>query len=323
LLEHGIAATALPALGLDELQQVAAAMDDACRYLDGSVIDYFRRQLGVCKANDGTLGTTKTLPVVLGILGAVEEHARNVKPDVRRELLGFGAETAEFAGWLYRDARDVARALFWHDRSTEWAQEAGDMPMQGYVLLKKAQLAYDEREPVRMLTLAQAVQSGPWSLPKRVRAEAAQQEARAEAMLGASVDSVERKLDQSRQLLTESHSEHSTLGAHYGEILLTMQTAACFTEAGQPCRAVALYTQSLSENSFSLRDYGFFLSWMAASVALAGEPDQAAMIGLASATRATQASSQRTKHELVRVLDKLKPWQNRPAVKELHEALRP
>jgi hypothetical protein len=38
---------------------------------------------------------------------------------------------------------------------------------------------------------------------------------------------------------------------------------------------------------------------------------------------ATHASSQRTKQELVRVLDNLKPWRNRPAVKELHEALRP
>ncbi|MGH8566737.1 MAG: helix-turn-helix transcriptional regulator, partial [Gammaproteobacteria bacterium] len=34
LLTHGIAAAALPALGLDELQRVAAAMDDARRYLD-------------------------------------------------------------------------------------------------------------------------------------------------------------------------------------------------------------------------------------------------------------------------------------------------
>ncbi|GLZ37912.1 helix-turn-helix transcriptional regulator [Actinokineospora sp. NBRC 105648] len=322
LLKHGIAATALPALGLDELRQVASAMDDARRYLDGSVVDYFRRQLDVCKRDDGTLGTRKTLPMVLGLLGAVEEHAREVKPDVRRGLLAFGAQTAEFAGWLYRDARDMGRALFWHDRATEWAQEAGDMPMQGYVLLKKAQLAYDEREPLRMLTLAQAVQSGPWSLPKRVRAEAVQQEARAEAMLGASVDAVERKLDQARTLLSAGGAgESSTLGAHYGETLLAMQTAVCLTEVGQPRRAVAVYAESLRENTFSPRDYGFFLSWMAASLAKAGEPDQAASTGLASAEQAMRSKSERTKQELVRVLDSLKPWQDRSAVKELRHAV--
>lgn len=323
LLVRGLAAAALPALGLPEMQHVAAALDDARRYLDGSVVDYFRRQLAACKADDGTLGTSSMLPMVLGILGAVEQHAREVKPGVRRELLAVGADSAEFAGWLYRDLRDVPRALYWHDRAIEWAQEAGDQPMQGYVLLRKAQLAYDEREPLRMLTLSQAAQHASFHLPKRVQAEAVQQEARAEAMLGASIDAVERKLDDARQLLTaaDAHPDDSKLGAHYGPQLLAMQAAICHTEAGQPRRAVALYEQSLTERTFSPRDYGFFLSWMAASLALAGEPDQAAVTGVTSAQRATDANSQRTKRELVRVLDALKPWQNRPAVRELQVAI--
>jgi hypothetical protein len=65
--------------------------------------------------------------------------------------------------WLYRDMHDPLRGGFWYDRATEWAQEAGDMPMQGYVLLKKAQMAYDERDGVRVLTLAQAAQMDPGS----------------------------------------------------------------------------------------------------------------------------------------------------------------
>jgi len=324
LLKHGLAASALPAIGLPEMEQVAAAMDDAHRYLDGSVVDYFKRQLAACKADDGMLGTRKTLPMVLGILGAVEEHARDVKPDVRRDLLAVGADSAEFAGWLYRDLRDAPRALYWHDRAIEWAQEAGDMPMQGYVLLKKAQLAYDEREPLRMLTLSQAAQHTSFQLPMRVRAEAVQQEARAEAMLGASVDEVDRRLDRAHQLLVtaDERPTGSKLGAHYGPPLFAMQAAICQTEAGQPRRAVALYESSLNEQSFSPRDYGFFLSWMAASLAFAGEPDQAAVTGIASARRATDAHSARTKRELVRVLDILKPWQNRPAIRELREAVR-
>lgn len=298
-------------------------MEDARRYLDTSVTDYLRRQLVLCKADDGTLGPVKTLPMVLGILGAVEEHARDVKPAVRRELLNVGADSAEFAGWLYRDARDMLRALYWHDRAVEWAQEAGNIPMQGYVLLKKSQLAYDEREPLRMLTLAQAVQNGPWQLPGRVQAEAVQQEARAEAMLGAPRATVERKLDQARQLLTTNRGDDgSALSAHYTEALLHMQTAVCYAEAGEPRRAVDLYDRSLTEDSFSPRDYGFFLSWMASSLALAGEPDQAATTGMESAARAGDAGSKRTKQELIRVLDVLKPWQNRPAVRGLQEAVR-
>jgi DNA-binding XRE family transcriptional regulator len=321
LLKHGLAATALPALGLDELGRVAEAMADARRYFDGPVLDYLSRQLAACKTDDGTLGPAKTLPLVLGVVGAIEEHARDVKPDIRRDLLRLGAEGAEFAGWLYRDVRDYGRTLYWYDRAIEWAQEADDQAMQGYVLLKKAQLAFDQREPLRMLTLAQAVQRGPWSLPTRVQAESVQQEARAEVMLGATADAVAAKLDRARQLLGARDDAASTLGAHYNDTLLTMQTAICYTEAGAPRRAVELYDESLVENRFSPRDYGFFLSLRAGSLALAGEPDEAARTGVESAARADSTSSRRTKQELVRVLGYLRPWTNRPAVTQLREVV--
>jgi hypothetical protein len=191
---RGIAANTLPAVELDMFQHVAAALDDAHRYLDGSVVNYFAQQLDKCKVDDGNLGPAKALPMVLGILGAIQHHAREVKPNVRRALLQVGADGAEFAGWLYRDLHDPTSATYWHDRAIEWAQEAGDLAMQGYVLLKKSQMAYEGRDALRVLTLAQAAQNGPWRLPPKVRAEVAQQEARGLAMLG------ERSAPSSRSL---------------------------------------------------------------------------------------------------------------------------
>jgi tetratricopeptide (TPR) repeat protein len=324
LLAGSLAAAALPALGLDELQQVAAALDNAHRYLDGSVVDYFRRQLEACKTDDGTLGPAKTLPVVLGILGAIDEHGRDVKPDVRRELLTVGASGAEFAGWLYRDVRDPQRATYWHDRATEWAQETSDTAMQGYVLLKKAQAAYDERDALRMLTLSQAVHNGPWQLPLRVRAEAAQQEARGHAMLGEDNELISRKLDEAQQLLAKADdvTDEQQLGVHYNTTLLTMQTAICLTEAGQPRRAAELYREWLSAHQFSPRDYGYFLSLMASALALAGEPDEAAQAGVTSVQLARATNSERTIQELGKVISTLKPWKSRAAVRELQEAVR-
>jgi tetratricopeptide (TPR) repeat protein len=305
-----------------EPEHVAAALADARRYLDEAMVDFFRQRLQRIKADDGRRGTAAVLPLLLGMLGAIQEHAAQVRPGVRKALLVVGADSAEFAGWLYRDVHDLTRALYWHDRATEWAQEAGDAAMQGYVLLKKAQLAYDERQPLRMLTLSQAARNGPWRLPLRVQAEAAQQEARAEAMLGAAPGCVLARLDQAQELLhqAESAAQHN-LGAHYNQALLTLQTAACHVEAGQPARAVELYRTVLDANGFSPRDYGFFLSWMAAAQALAGDADQAAGTGLESAARAAYAGSGRTRRELVRVLDTLRPWQHRPAVRELVAAI--
>lgn len=179
-----------PALGFDELRHLGAAFDDARRYLDIEVVGYFKKQLNNCAANDGAHGPAQVLPRALGIVAAIEIHAREVKANVRRELLAVGAQAAEFVGWLYRDARQSRLSGHWRDRAMEWAQEAGDWPMQGYILLKKSQAAWDERDGLRMLTLAQAAHDGLWQLPPQVQAEIAQQEARGLAMAGESSSAV-------------------------------------------------------------------------------------------------------------------------------------
>jgi tetratricopeptide (TPR) repeat protein len=325
-LKTGIAAAALPGLGLEELQHVAAAIDDARRYMDGPVVDYFRRQIESCKADDGKLGPKKALPVMLGLLIAVEEHARDVSANVRRELLTVGAVGAEFAGWLYRDIHRPLVAAYWYDRSMEWAQEANDLAMQGYVLLRKSQMAYDDRDAVRVLTLAEAAGQGHWGLPTKVYAEVAQQRARAYAMLGEPMDLVERALTEANQFLSRSesvpdgHGQH--LSSHYSRAVLTLQTASCYIEAGQPARAVALYATALQNSSLSRRDEGYFLARRAFSLALAGQPDEAASVGLQSVRISDATNSLRTRRELRRTMSTLKPWATRPRPRELHEALR-
>lgn len=262
--------------------------------------------------------------MILGIIGAIEHHAGTVKPDVRRRLVAVGARSAEFAGWLYRDSATPRFADYWRDRAVEWAQEAGDLSMQGYILLKKSQAAWDTRDAARMLALAQAVREGPWQLPSKICAEAAQQEARGHAMLGAELAVVERKLDEARALLDdprETDQEASGLSAHYDLSLLTMQTAICYAEAGKPLRAVEIYRQELTARAFSRRDYGYFLSLMANTVAAAGEPDHAARLGIDALSVAAKTDSRRTVKELHRLTGRLEPWAQRAAVRELHDAL--
>ncbi len=167
LLLHGVAATTLPGLNADEAEHIAKALKNARRYSDAEIVASFKRQLDACKADDGMLGSHRTLPTVLGMLGAIKVTAQDAKPEVRRALFAVGARGAEFAGWLCRDLHDQDRATFWHDRATEWAQLSGDLPMQGYVLLKKAQTAYDDRDAVNVLGFAEAAQSGPCRLPPK------------------------------------------------------------------------------------------------------------------------------------------------------------
>jgi transcriptional regulator with XRE-family HTH domain len=314
----------LSALNVDEQHHVEAALSDARRYFDGPVVDYFRRQLDVCMMSDGEQGSTATLPAVLGLLGAVEQHGREIQPAVRRELLSFGACGAEFVGWLYRDANDPAQARFWYDRATEWAQEAGDLPMQGYVLLKKSQMAYDARDALRVFTLAQAALEGPWQLPTRVRAEVTQQEALGMAMVGEPLPAVERMLDGASQLLARAvaDSERPGLpGAYFTDTTLILRNAATFTEAGKPSRAAVVFGEVLANAGLSRRDAGFFRARRAAALALSGEPDEAATVGLESVEVATATSSRRTLRVLTEVMSTLTPWRGRPLVRELHDAM--
>jgi hypothetical protein len=104
--------------------------------------------------------------------------------------------------------------------------------------------------------------------------------------------------------------------------LLTMQTAVCYREAGQPLRAVELYQRSLSCGTFSLRDRGYFLSLMAGDLAQVGEPDTACEVSQKATIIAVEMRSQRTMHELRRVLETLTAWRRRLSVRALTDALR-
>lgn len=315
----------LPVLGLDEIRQFMAALENARRYADRAVADHFRRQLTACAANDGIKGPKETLPLVLAIIAAIEHEVRDAKPAVRNELLAAGALGAEFAGWLYRDSAAPGLAGYWQDRAAEWAQIAGDQALQSYVLLKKSQLAWDARDAQRMLIFAQAAQQRSQDLPLRVQSEALQQEARGYAMLRGDIGFIRAKLDEARGLLADEQPDASdadpALAAHYGASLLALQTAICYCEIGLTGQAVELYEEHLTVEGFSRRDYGYFRALSGLALASDGRPDEASAAGREALNLAIATSSARTMKELTRLLAQLHPWPDRPAVQSLHREL--
>ncbi len=310
-------------LNADELDHLAAGLREAGRYLDESVIGYFRRQLSHYQKADGRLGPDKALPVVLGMLGAIQQQMPVVKPQVQGALLAVGAEAAEFAGWLYRDLRSSSTATYWYDRAMEWAQIANDTAMQGYILLRKSQMAYEERDAQRVATLAEAANHGQWHLPPIVRVEVIQQDARGRAMLGEPAAAVERRLDQARQLFDGAQpDDRPQFGTYLDAGALLLREASCYIEAGKPIQAVACFDDALSATGLSRRDQGYFRARRAFACALSGDPDDAARDGLAALSIASSVKSERTTRELRRTIKVLAPWSSRPAPRQLREALR-
>jgi len=320
--QQGTAVQILAPDDVAELEQLAAALEDARRYLDGSAVDLFRRLLDRSKADDGDRGAAKALPLVLGILGAISQHVREVKSHVRCPLLSLGADGAEFAGWLYRELQDRGGATFWYDRAMEWAQEANDTAMQGYVLLKKSQMAYEERDAHRVVTFAEAAHQGPWTLPPIIRAEVTQQHALGLAMVGEPISEVEQQMQVARDILTQAASDEETGQCVYFTLdTLLLRQATCYTEAGKPARAAALFEDVIASCRLSHRDAGFFRARRATALALSGEPDEAAEVGLQACRTARETNSGRTVRILTETVEILRPWSGRPGPRALRQAV--
>jgi hypothetical protein len=314
----------LPVASADQLRTIGRLVTEARDQAEAELVGFFAARIEDCQVRDGSYGPVEALPATLSVIAAIDLAAREVARVTRRDLLTLAARGAEFAGWLYRDAGALDQATYWYDRATEWAQEAHDPVMQGYILLRRSQMAYDSRDPVRVLSLAEAADGGPWQLPTCVRAEVVQQEALGLGMLGATGAEVEQKLGHAWDLLAQDRPDEDArrLGAVLTAHTLTLRAAVCYTESGQGKRAADLFEQVLATGRLSHRDTGYFTARRAAALARADEPETAATLALESAEIATGARSQRTHRVIAEVADTLQPWSDRPAVRALRELVR-
>lgn len=322
----GLAGVA-PVLDLDALEHLTAAAHGARRHGDGEILGHLRAELDVAAHADGLAGPHEALPTVLGILTAINSAARTAGEDLRRDLLALGARGAELAAWLHRDAGAPAPAVaYWHHQAKEWATFTGDGAMHAYVLLRQAQ-ATDRNDAARMLDLARAATTGPWTLPPRPRAEALQQEARALALTGAGADQVARALDSAHAALDQSAPASGPatctgpLGDGYTRERLMVQSAICYREAGQSERALSLFREHLATRVFAPRDRAFFTANYSGALVEAGEPDEAATAALQALALAAGARFGQVLAELHRTADGLAPYAGRPAVREFRQRL--
>lgn len=291
---------------LDVADRVRRAMAKPARYADARFVDAFRVQLETAKALDGRYGAALALATAKGILDVTESVVSEVPETVRGEVLVLGAEAAEFVGWLFRDLADPAQAGYWYDRAMEYAQLCGDLSWQGFVLLRKSQMAYESRSAHRVGLFARAAIEGPWRLSSRFYAEALLQVARGDLMLGQRVD-------------LEATAEYAR-DASAGEDL-TLREASCWLEAQEPERAAELYEAGLMADGLSLRDAGYFQARQAVALAQAQAPDLAAERAYEALTAAARTGSRRTHRAVVATRAALAPWQRRDSVAALDDAL--
>jgi hypothetical protein len=145
------------------------------------------------------------------------------------------------------------------------------------------------------------------------------------ALTGETTARVERAMDDAHQVLEAVLSgDHDEGGsASFTADTLVLRKAACYTEAGKPAKAAALFGEVIASGRLSRRDVGFFLARRASALALSGEPDEASTAGLEALRLASVTSSERTRRVLRDALQVLQPWDRRPGPRQLREALSP
>ena len=102
------------------------------------------------------------------------------------DALRLGSQFTEFCGWLYQDSGDYQCAMYWTDRSLEYAAELDDRRVISYVLMRKSNIATESGQPGHGLGLANAALKQHQQLTPRLSAVALRQRANAYAMLNES-----------------------------------------------------------------------------------------------------------------------------------------
>ncbi|SEM69868.1 helix-turn-helix transcriptional regulator [Streptacidiphilus jiangxiensis] len=320
-------AGAAPLLDLAALEHLTAAVRDAHRYADHELVAHLGAALDETARMDLTRGSHRAMPAALGVLSVISTAARGARPDVRRELLFLGSRAAEFTAWLHHDVGSPDHAVgYWHGQAKEWATFTGDGAMHAYVLMRQAQ-ALGRDDPARMLDLARAATSGPWTLPPRPRAEALQQEARGLAMTGGDAGEIARVLDRAHAALDQAEepagptSCTGPLGDGYTRERLLVQSAIRLREAGRPAEAIVAFQTHLTTQAFAPRDHAHYSAFLAGSLADIGEPDEAAAVALEALEVAADVRSGQAISALSGAARTLFPYRQRPQVRELHERL--
>ena len=116
-------ATSPTSLGLSRPPELPAA------HLQSSgqaVISSLQMMLETSVRADAQIGPSYLIPGVLGQLPVIEQVCRMTRGTDHEGALRLASQFTEFCGWLHQDSGDRECAMYWTDRSLEYAIELDD-----------------------------------------------------------------------------------------------------------------------------------------------------------------------------------------------------
>lgn len=249
---------------------------------------------------DNLCGPRPVIPLVTDELNFVRGLTASARGPDRAHLVGVLTRLAEMLGWLHQDSGDLTTAMRCTNTALDYACETGDAALISYVMMRKSNIAGDNRNPDLTIRLAMTALDRPSRLPADLRAVALRQQAHGYALAG-DYDDCARALDDAHRHASVPPGE-SGLAPYCTPEYIEMEAAQCWVELNRPDLALQLLDTATfaSWSPEFRRDQGLGLARLALAHAAAGHPEQAIAISLNAVPVAADTQSQRIAAQLWR-----------------------
>jgi tetratricopeptide (TPR) repeat protein len=242
----------------------------------------------------------------------------------RAEMLRFACQFAEFGGWLFQDAGDLACAADWTARALDYALELGDQRVIAYTLMRKAMIATESGSPAQGLGIANSVLEYKDALTPRLRAVILRQRSYSHAALGEVVASAKDSDEAVTEAIAGMRQDEQDGAPYCTPTYAAMEAGASWLLLGHPRTAIPILETGRSEwpDNSQVRDYALCLSRLAAAYAEAGELEHARVAAGEVLTLARGLGSRRVAGRIDLVYRRLARWRQDPAVASLRGSLK-
>lgn len=303
----------------------------------------FERMLDTVRLTDDTLRSfeeayagfqtaARTLPpaqLIDGLIGNVavlDGLRRRVSTTERPRYSHMQARYAESLSWLSEEAGDLAGAMYWIDRASQWGQAADWQAMTAYGFVRRSMMVISfSGDGLRAVDNATAVFAMSNTSP-RMQGLAAKQMAFGYALAGVESASNHALDDAMRLLSKPMRDDDAVLGQRsvVNEDLFTIFRATCDIYLGRGERVVPVLEPRLASlSASSVRTATITRAKLARAYANAGQPEEAARLSLKTLDDTERVGSLSARSELKRALPVLNNWHGREDIQMVMQRLRP
>jgi len=242
----------------------------------------------------------------------------------RAEMLRFACQFAEFGGWLFQDAGDLACAAHWTARALDYALELGDQRVIAYTLMRKAMIATESGSPAQGLGIANSALEYKDALTPRLRAVILRQRSYSHAALGEVIASARDSDAAVAEAIAGIWQDEQDRAPYCTPTYAAMEAGASWLALGHPETAIPVLEQGRAEwaDNSQVRDYALCVSRLAAAYAEAGELEHARVAAGEALALAQGLGSRRVAGRIGLVYRRLGRWRQDPAVATLRGSLK-